>query len=250
METLTIPATAEMEVMANLHTKDDDHMWMVENASMVPIMVARALVNPKCGLIPLRIINTNLTPVKVYKGSTVAQAELLDESTINVVSENSLDQPSPHQPVSSQGIPEYMIPEDTDDEKEKLRALLELYMDVIGSDGDLGCTKVLHHNIDTGSASPIRQPVRRLSLPAKEEVKKLLGEMLQKNVISPSTSPWASPIVLVQKKDGSTRFCVDYRKVNCLTRKDAYPIPKIDETLDTLAGAKLFSTLDLRSGYW
>ena len=109
--------------------------------------------------------------------------------------------------------------------------------------------KVLHHNIDTGSASPVRQPVRRLSLPAKEEVKKLLAEMLQKNVISPSTSPWASPIVLVQKKDGSTRFCVDYRKVNSLTRKDAYPIPKIDETLDTLAGAKLFSTLDLRSGY-
>ena len=189
--------------------------------------------------------------MKVYKGSTVAQAELLDESTINIVSENSIDQTSPHEPVSSQRIPQDMIPEDiTDDEKEKLLALLELYIDVIGSDNDLGCTKVLHHNIDTGSASPIRQPVRRLSLPAKEEVKKLLGEMLQKNVISPSTSPWASPIVLVRKKDESTRFCVDYRKVNCLTRKDAYPIPKIDETLDTFAGAKLFSTLDLRSGYW
>ena len=144
-----------------------------------------------------------------------------------------------------------MIPKDiTDDEKEKLLALLELYMHVIGSDNDLGCTKVLHHNIDTGSASPVRQPVRRLSLPAKEEVKKFLAEMLQKNVISPSTSPWASAIVLVQKKDGSTRFCVDYRKVNSLTRKDAYPIPKIVEILDTLAGAKLFSTLDLRSGYW
>ena len=248
VETLTIPATAEVEVMAKLHTEDNNQMWMVENASTVPIMVARALVKPKYGLVPLRIINTNLTPVKVYKGSTVAQAELLDESTINVVSENSMDQPSPHEPVSSQGIPQDMIPEDiTDDEKEKLLALLELYMDVIGNDNDLGCTKVLHHNIDTGSASPIRQPVRRLSLPAKEEVKKLLGEMLQKNVISPSTSPWASPIMLVRKKDGSTRFCVDYCKVNCLTRKDAYPIP---ETLDTLAGAKLFSTLDLRSGYW
>ena len=248
--TLTIPATAEVEVMAKLHTEDDNHTWMVENVSTASVIVARALVKPKSGLIPLRIINTNPTPVKVYHGSTVAQAELLDESTINVVSENSMDQPSPHEPVS-QGIPKDMIPEDiTDQEKEKLLALLELYADVIGGDNDLGCTKVLHHNIDTGHASPIRQPVRRLSLPAKEKVKKLLEEMLQKNVISPSTSPWASPIVLVHKKDGSTRFCVDYRKVNCLTRKDAYPIPKIDETLDTLAGAKLFSTLDLRSGYW
>ena len=208
VETLTIPATAEVEVMAKLHTEDNNQMWMVENASTVPIMVARALVKPKYGLVPLRIINTNLTPVKVYKGSIVAQAELLDESTINVVSENSMGQPSPHEPVSSQGIPRQdMIPEDiTDDEKEKLLALLELYMDVIGNDNDLGCTKVLHHNIDTGSASPIRQPVRRLSLPAKEEVKKLLGEMLQKNIISPSTSLWASPIVLVRKRMGRLDF--------------------------------------------
>ena len=69
-------------------------------------------------------------------------------------------------------------------------------------------------------------------------------------LISPSKSPWASPTVIVQKRDGSTRFCVDYRKINKVTRKDAYPIPRIDETLDTLAGATLFSTLDLRSGYW
>ena len=200
METLTIPATAEVEVMAKLHTEDDTHTWMVKNSSTVPIMVARALAKPKYGVVPLCIINTNLTPVKVYKGSTVAQAELLDESTINIVSENSMDQPSPHEPAPSRGIPEGMIPEDiTDNEREKLLALLELYTDVIGSDNDLGCTKVLHHNIDTGSASPIRQPVRRLLLPAKEEMKKLLGEMLLKNAISPSTSPWASPIVLVQK---------------------------------------------------
>ena len=73
--------------------------------------------------------------------------------------------------------------------------------------------------------------------------------MMQK-VIAPSKSPWALPIILVQKKDGSTGFCVDYQKINEVTRKDAYPIPRIDETLDTLAGATLFSTLDLRSGYW
>ena len=69
-------------------------------------------------------------------------------------------------------------------------------------------------------------------------------------MIRPSSSPWASPIVLVKKKDGSTRFCVDYRKVNKVTRKDAYPLPRVDDTLDTLAGAKWFSTLDLISGYW
>ena len=74
--------------------------------------------------------------------------------------------------------------------------------------------------------------------------------MLEKDVIQPTNSPWASPVVLVWKKDGSMRFSVDYRKVNSITRKDAYPLPRVDDTLDTLAGSQWFSTLDLLSGYW
>ena len=74
--------------------------------------------------------------------------------------------------------------------------------------------------------------------------------MLSRGVIEPSHSPWASPIVLVRKKDGSTRFCVDFRKVNDCTRKDAQPLPRIDDTLDAEGGARYFSTIDLASGYW
>ena len=84
----------------------------------------------------------------------------------------------------------------------------------------------------------------------KAEVKDLLADMEKKDVIRPSNSPWASPIVLVRKRDGSHRFCVDYRKLNAVTRKDAYPLPRIDDTLDTLSGACWFSTLDMVSGYW
>ena len=75
-----------------------------------------------------------------------------------------------------------------------------------------------------------------------------MKDMKEKDVIKPSASPWASPIVLVRKKDGSTRLCVDYRKLNSVSRKGAYPLPRIDDTLDTLAGAQWFSTLDLISG--
>ena len=113
-------------------------------------------------------------------------------------------------------------------------ALLARYSDILASHAeDLGVTDVLSHHINTGNAQPIHQPPRRVPLPHRGKVEELLNDMLQKKVISPSQSPWASPVVLVKKKDGSTRFCIDYRKVNEITRKDAYPIPRVDDTLDT-----------------
>ena len=81
----------------------------------------------------------------------------------------------------------------------------------------------------------------RLPPPGRQVVQELLSDMLEKDIIQPSSSPWALPIVLV-KKDGSFRFCVDYRKLNEVTHKDAYPLPRIEDTLNTLAGSKWFST--------
>ena len=74
--------------------------------------------------------------------------------------------------------------------------------------------------------------------------------MRDQGVIEPSQSPWTSPVVLVKKKDRTTRFCVDYRQLNDITKKDSHPLPRIDDTLDNLSGSQWFSTLDLKSGYW
>ena len=131
-------------------------------------------------------------------------------------------------------------------EKEQLFSLLVAYGDVLSfHDSDVGHTSATEHRIETGNASPVRCTPRRIPHARKEEVTKLLGDMLERGVIQPFNSPWCSPIVLVRKQDGSVRFCVDYRKVNAVTRKDAYPLPRIDETLDTLAGSRLFTTLRL-----
>ena len=121
------------------------------------------------------------------------------------------------------------------------------YEDIFAiSKSDLGRTAKVKHKIHTGGAPPVWQAARRL-VPHR---RKQLGDMLRDDVIQPSESPWASPIVLVQKKDDSLRFYVDYRMLNELTRKDAYPLRRIDDTLSTLAGSQWFTTLDLLSGYW
>eukprot|EP00731_Ephydatia_muelleri_P032339 Em0023g846a len=137
------------------------------------------------------------------------------------------------------------------EERKQLKELLHRFSDVISlSDSDIGRTEMIQHHINTENAKPVKQAPRRLPFHHLKEVKKLVESMLDNNVIEPSNGPWASPIVLVKKKDGSTRFCVDFRQLNSVTRKDAHPIPRIDETLDALHGACWFSTLDLASGYW
>src|SRR6185436_3858286 len=84
----------------------------------------------------------------------------------------------------------------------------------------------------------------------KKRVADEIETMLKNDIIQPSRSPWAAPVVLVTKKDGSIRFCVDYRKVNAVTKKGVYPLPRIDDALDAMHKSTIFSTLDLASGYW
>ena len=118
------------------------------------------------------------------------------------------------------------------------------------SNQELCCTDIATHSIDTGGANPIRQSFRRIPFALHSKVEEMVTAILDQGVIQPSHSPCASPIVLVSKKDGSTRFCVDYRRLNAATIMDVYPLPRIDECLDWLANNSWFSALDLASGYW
>ena len=125
------------------------------------------------------------------------------------------------------------------------------YQDVFaGPNGELGLIDLVEHHIDTGDNKPVKLRPRRQALMNRKLVDQEVERMLKGGTIKPSESPWASPVVLISKRDKSTRFCVDYRRLNMATRKDAFPLPCIDDSLDALPGAGWFSTLDLASGYW
>ena len=155
-------------------------------------------------------------------------------------------------------IPEYLLPlfkksvEDMpDNQKRAVAGLLVKYQSTFSqSEFDIGLTNLTEHPIKTGDAPPVKQRPRRIPLAHAEEERKAIEELLQKGVIRKSTSPWASPIVLVRKKSGEIRPCVDYRKVNELVKPDGYPLPRIQDCLDAVADSSLFSSFDLTSGYF
>ena len=97
---------------------------------------------------------------------------------------------------------------------------------------------------------PISLPAYRTPLVKRKLVEEAVADMLAEGVIRPSSSPYASPVTLVPKKDGTTRFCVDYRKLNSVTVRDQYPLPQIQDIFDQIGGSTIFSTLDLKAGYW
>ncbi|CAM4638683.1 unnamed protein product [Caretta caretta] len=113
-----------------------------------------------------------------------------------------------------------------------------------------GLTERAYQSIDTGNAHPIKVQPYRVSPQAKTAIEWEIQNMLQMGVIRPSGSAGASPVVLVPKPDGEIRFCVDYRKLNAVTRPDNYPMPRTDELLEKLGRAQFISTLDLTKGYW
>jgi transposase InsO family protein len=253
-----IPPMSEMLVAAKWEPVDAAEMAMI-SSSVHPahnggLLVARTLVSGDRAECALRVMNVSDKPRDLKAGRVIAEAEVIAEvvdAESELLAEAAGEQkqlPEHLQVLHAKVVSEAKLSPMIADGFSKL---LIKYQDAFAkNDSDLGRTNVVLHDIDTGDARPIRQPPRRLPLAQQADCEKEVVSMLEKGVIEPGYSPWASPIVLVRKKDGTLRFCVDYRKLNEVTVFDCYPLPRIDETLDHLSGAQWFTTLDLLSGYW
>ncbi|KAJ8651314.1 hypothetical protein O0I10_013196 [Lichtheimia ornata] len=137
------------------------------------------------------------------------------------------------------------------DDTARIKSIIKEYPKVFDTKGLNGLPpdRGIPHVINTGDTPPINRPPYRMSPRELDELKRQLNELLDLGLIEPSTSPWGAPILFVRKKDGSMRMCIDYRALNKATIRNTSPLPRIDECLDRLHGAKFFSSLDLKSGY-
>ena len=217
------------------------------------LLVARSLVNVDSQSVPLQMVNFHDEPFKVHKGTVVAYCEdILDITTTPVnhiiaedrSSENNI--PSHMTELYSQGC-EHL----NSDQCQSLKKLLCEHSNLFSKhSGDIGHTNLVEHEIDTGDTRPFKQQPYRIPLAKRLHAEAEIQKMADEGIIEPSTSPWCSPIVMASKKDGSIRFCLDFRKLNSFTLKDSKPLPRIDDTLDALSGSEWFSTMDLKSGFW
>src|SRR2546430_15478915 len=145
----------------------------------------------------------------------------------------------------------YKIGELDGKQQEKFTKLVQEYEGIFAKNSkDLGRTNLAKHTIDTGNHKPFKEIVYRVNPFKKEVIEKEIQDMLEKGVIRRSNSLWSSPVTLVLKSNGKWRFCIDYRKLNEITRKDNHPLPRIDTILEKFGGSKWFSTMDMASGYW
>ena len=216
------------------------------------LIVGRTLVDPSGWKVPVLVSNFSQETVVVSPFTEVgmiAQVTAIQSVTDDRIQRRGVTGELPHH---LRDLVDQTSGYLDGDQRRRLAEVLLEYADIFPVPGDplTGHTDAVEHDINTGDRSPIRCAPRRMSPQKMKKEEDCVTDMLTGGQIEASDSPWSSPVVLVTKKDGGTRFCVDYRQLNDATIKDAYPLPRIDDTLDMLAGKQWFSTLDLASGYW
>ena len=240
------------------------------------VCVGHSLVVPKNGDTPVRVANFTGRLIKLPNGHVIGFCHPLSSvngQTMSVQADtNSVQDPQPkcsNQTVDtdSEGRgceklkaekenhskPDIQFDKSdiSDDQQERFQSMIDEFSDIFATDNsDLGKTSLSEHTIDTGESQPIKLPPRRTPPHQREIIDRQLDDLLKHGRIEPSQSPWSSSVVLARKHDGTFRMCVDYRKLNQCTVKDAQPLPRSDDVLEAVGGARWFLCLDLVSGYW
>ena len=206
-------------------------------------------VSSKTVKVPVRVCNLSACAIEIPPTSLLCA--LTDVSVVDTWTPD-LSQKKESKSTVSTDL-DVDIDEDslTPDQVSKAKSMINQWSEIFSKGPtDLGKTDLVKHSIKLTDETPFKEPYRRKPSGLYVEVRVHLKEMLDAGAIRESESPYSSNVVLVRKKDGSLRFCIDFRKLNNRTVRDSYNLPRIDDTIDTLVGAKYFTKLDLHSGYW
>ena len=251
-----VPPNSVMRVGAQL-SESMAGKYIVKADTKGEILIPRTLHNGGDNPV-LCLINLSDHYIEVGKGEVLASAEEVCSNVepIGIQKVEVAEQGGPEN--GKREIPEHLINlfdkskgELNEQEQTQLSELLCEFEDVFDKgEFDLGKFNTIQHGIDTGTNRPVKQRIRHTPLGFAGEEEAQLKKMLSAGVIRPSVSEWASAPVLIRKRCGSIRWCVDYRALNALTIKDVFPLPLVDECLDTLAGNVWYSKLDANSAYW
>ena len=238
---VSLPPGAECLVRGHVHNCGYDGDVIVEPHIDVPgVQVVRCVAKVQSGSIPLLIRNVTSENISLPKHSQVADLE------VSFVEEDLPQRGSD----SFRGVESSVDLSGASVTTDQRRALIDVLLRHESMfDGHIGHTDVVTHTIDTGDCPPVRQSPRRLPPHLTQQVRDELDKLVMEGILEESDSGWSSPICLVRKKSGELRICADMRKLNAITRLPAYPIPRIDDTLDALSGSALFCVLDMNAAY-
>jgi hypothetical protein len=213
------------------------------------VSMGRLLISSRAigGVQRFPLTNFSSTDQFIPAGMVVGKILLVDQVVEDI---RAVD---PVSPKGGESLPfiSRINPDLSEEEKGTAVALLERYSGCFAkTPNELGRSNLVKHKIDTGEHLPLHQPPYASAWRERDLIEEQTRTMLKNKVAVHSNSPWASPVVLVRKKDGEWRFCVDYRRLNSITTKDVYPLPRIDDALSRLEGSRYFSILDMQAGYW
>ena len=229
--------------------------------SELGVLPAKTLHDSNKKVIPVLMYNSNSEPVLLEPETVIGLMESVQEMPLyddEVQVDDRKECRNVREEVSNEELPDHLknlytrsVENLSENEKELVKKFLKANADVYSKhEYDLGRTTVLEHELPVDCPKPIRSVPYRMTKEKREAANAITNKLLEEGLISPSKSPWASPILLVKKKNGSYRMVIDYRKLNEVSHKDAFSLPRIDETLDSLSGSKYFCANDLSSGYW
>ena len=260
LENIRIPANSALLVDAKI-----EHRLNADNLIFEPhrqLQIKYDVLSPNSivpegekDCIPVLFINSMNAPIHLYKGMQVGHVEPLpgeldrDYEIAEVLAEiGECARDNSTHALHSLDLSKSELEEE---EKKQLTELLWRYKDVFShSDDDLGRTNVAKHSIITTTNEPVKQRPYRVPYEQRTVIDEHVNDLLKRKLIEPSNSPYSSPVLIVKKKDGSDRFCIDYRKLNRITKQDVFPLPHIDDILLSLGKSKYFTVLDANSGYW